>query len=213
MFSCVFVYIAHFTGFSRFVLHFQHCFCIIQIRIPDYLIVYWALSSPQRKSKHSTYNNMKEGDFLMKYGHFDDVHQEYVITTPKTPLPWINYLGCNEFSVWYPTPAADIPSIRMPNCCVWPVIVTIMYRQTSTANICILRMEIPYGIPAGSLRRPSWILTSAVTVSVTAVSPLPRTVLRLPCSPSFLWMITVRSLSWLWPTEAPRTRSCPYSLM
>lgn len=33
----------------------------------------------------------------MKYGHFDDVHQEYVITTPKTPLPWINYLGCNEF--------------------------------------------------------------------------------------------------------------------
>ena len=28
----------------------------------------------------------------MKYGHFDDVHQEYVITTPKTPLPWINYL-------------------------------------------------------------------------------------------------------------------------
>ena len=40
---------------------------------------------------------MKEGDFLMKYGHFDDVHLEYVITTPKTPLPWINYLGCNEF--------------------------------------------------------------------------------------------------------------------
>ena len=33
----------------------------------------------------------------MKYGHFDDVHQEYVITTPKTPLPWINYLGCSEF--------------------------------------------------------------------------------------------------------------------
>ena len=33
----------------------------------------------------------------MKYGHFDDVHQEYVITTPKAPLPWINYLGCNEF--------------------------------------------------------------------------------------------------------------------
>lgn len=40
---------------------------------------------------------MKEGGFLMKYGHFDDVHQEYVITTPKTPLPWIDYLGCNEF--------------------------------------------------------------------------------------------------------------------
>ena len=33
----------------------------------------------------------------MKFGFFDDTNQEYVITTPKTPLPWINYLGCNEF--------------------------------------------------------------------------------------------------------------------
>ncbi len=33
----------------------------------------------------------------MKYGHFDDVNREYVITTPKTPLPWINYLGCENF--------------------------------------------------------------------------------------------------------------------
>ena len=33
----------------------------------------------------------------MKFGFFDDANQEYVITTPKTPLPWINYLGCNEF--------------------------------------------------------------------------------------------------------------------
>lgn len=33
----------------------------------------------------------------MKYGYFDDTNQEYVITTPRTPLPWINYLGCGEF--------------------------------------------------------------------------------------------------------------------
>ena len=33
----------------------------------------------------------------MKFGHFDDEAKEYVITTPKTPLPWINYLGCNSF--------------------------------------------------------------------------------------------------------------------
>ncbi|MBQ8278894.1 MAG: glycosyl transferase [Roseburia sp.] len=33
----------------------------------------------------------------MKFGYFDDQQREYVITTPKTPLPWINYLGCNEF--------------------------------------------------------------------------------------------------------------------
>ncbi|MBR5342743.1 MAG: glycosyl transferase [Oscillospiraceae bacterium] len=33
----------------------------------------------------------------MKYGHFDDARREYVITTPRTPLPWINYLGNEDF--------------------------------------------------------------------------------------------------------------------
>ena len=33
----------------------------------------------------------------MKFGFFDDANQEYVIETPRTPLPWINYLGTNEF--------------------------------------------------------------------------------------------------------------------
>ena len=33
----------------------------------------------------------------MKFGHFDDVKKEYVIDTPRTPLPWINYLGSNDF--------------------------------------------------------------------------------------------------------------------
>ncbi len=33
----------------------------------------------------------------MKFGYFDDANKEYVITTPKTPLPWINYLGCKDF--------------------------------------------------------------------------------------------------------------------
>ena len=33
----------------------------------------------------------------MKFGYFDDENREYVITTPMTPLPWINYLGCKEF--------------------------------------------------------------------------------------------------------------------
>ena len=33
----------------------------------------------------------------MKFGYFDDRALEYVITTPRTPLPWINYLGCNDF--------------------------------------------------------------------------------------------------------------------
>lgn len=33
----------------------------------------------------------------MKFGFFDDAKKEYVITSPKTPYPWINYLGTNGF--------------------------------------------------------------------------------------------------------------------
>lgn len=33
----------------------------------------------------------------MNYGYFDDAQKEYVITTPTTPLPWINYLGSDQF--------------------------------------------------------------------------------------------------------------------
>lgn len=33
----------------------------------------------------------------MKYGYFDDKAREYVITEPKTPWPWINYLGNKDF--------------------------------------------------------------------------------------------------------------------
>lgn len=33
----------------------------------------------------------------MKFGKFDDQRKEYVINTPKTPYPWINYLGNEEF--------------------------------------------------------------------------------------------------------------------
>ncbi len=33
----------------------------------------------------------------MRYGYFDDRAREYVITTPETPLPWINYLGSQDF--------------------------------------------------------------------------------------------------------------------
>jgi cellobiose phosphorylase len=33
----------------------------------------------------------------MKYGHFDDKNREYVIDNPRTPWPWINYLGNEDF--------------------------------------------------------------------------------------------------------------------
>ncbi len=33
----------------------------------------------------------------MKFGYFDDLNREYVIDTPQTPYPWINYLGNEGF--------------------------------------------------------------------------------------------------------------------
>lgn len=33
----------------------------------------------------------------MKFGYFDDENREYVVETPATPLPWINYLGNQDF--------------------------------------------------------------------------------------------------------------------
>src|SRR5690554_4244954 len=35
----------------------------------------------------------------MKFGHFDDLNKEYVINTPYTPYPWINYLGSDDYFV------------------------------------------------------------------------------------------------------------------
>ena len=33
----------------------------------------------------------------MQFGHFDDQRREYVITDPRTPVKWINYLGTRAF--------------------------------------------------------------------------------------------------------------------
>ncbi len=38
-----------------------------------------------------------KGERGMKFGFFDDARKEYVITTPTTPYPWINYLGSQEY--------------------------------------------------------------------------------------------------------------------
>jgi len=39
----------------------------------------------------------QSGSPSMKFGYFDDQQREYVITQPDTPLPWINYLGCQAY--------------------------------------------------------------------------------------------------------------------
>ena len=42
-------------------------------------------------------NKICRNEVYMNLGYFDDDNKEYVITTPRTPLPWINYLGCESF--------------------------------------------------------------------------------------------------------------------
>lgn len=37
-------------------------------------------------------------DHQLKYGHFDDVNQRFVITDPHTPRPWINYATNGRYS-------------------------------------------------------------------------------------------------------------------
>ena len=122
----------------------------------------------------------------MKFGYFDDANREYVITTPKTPLPWINYLGCNDFFSLISNTCGgysfykDAKLLRLTR-----------YRYNDvpmdiTVNICTLKMEIPSGIPAGNRSRQIWTPMNAVTVSATAALLHPRTMFRLLFLPLFL---------------------------
>jgi cellobiose phosphorylase len=36
-------------------------------------------------------------NYFMNYGYFDDKNRKYVITNPKTPVRWINYIGTLAF--------------------------------------------------------------------------------------------------------------------
>ena len=48
-----------------------------------------------RRIFHKDFTKMKEVPYEIWF--FDDQNKEYVITTPRTPLPWINYLGSKDF--------------------------------------------------------------------------------------------------------------------
>jgi cellobiose phosphorylase len=50
---------------------------------------YWSLSGSVSLAR-------RRGDNV-QYGHFDDERREYVITRPDTPLPWMNYLGTEDY--------------------------------------------------------------------------------------------------------------------
>lgn len=50
----------------------------------------------------------------MKYGHFDEEKKEFVITRPDTPLPWINYLGAEEYCALMSNTAGGYSFYRDP---------------------------------------------------------------------------------------------------
>ncbi len=123
----------------------------------------------------------------MKFGHFDDDAREYVITTPRTPLPWINYLGSETSLALSPTRRAATVFTRTPSCAASPATGIITYLRILTAAITILKRAAPSGTPAGSPPRPSWIFTSAATVWVTASSPAKRITWPRGWSCSYPW--------------------------
>ena len=92
----------------------------------------------------------------MKFGHFDDKAREYVIDTPRTPYPWINYLGCEKFF--------GIISNTAGGYC--------FYREAGISTSMTTALS---GIPDGSLSRRSWTNTPAATAWVIRSSPAKRT--------------------------------------
>ena len=102
----------------------------------------------------------------MKFGYFDDNAKEYVITSPKTPLPWINYLGCEDFFSLVSNTCGgysfykDAKLLRLTR-----------YRYNnvpgdSNGHYYYIKKEIPSGIRAGCQPRLIWIPMNVITVSV-----------------------------------------------
>ena len=108
----------------------------------------------------------------MQYGYFDDARREYVITTPKTPLPWINYLGSQDF-------LGMISNTGGGYC---------FYRDAKLQRLLRYRYNSVPGDNGGRfyyikeagkdacLPKPDWTVMSAVMVWATPPSPAPRTI-------------------------------------
>jgi len=58
-------------------------------------------------------------DGTSKFGHYDDAAREYVVTDPRTPTKWVNYIGTLDFgkfssSTWQPALAVKLASYECP---------------------------------------------------------------------------------------------------
>ena len=70
----------------------------------------------------------------MKFGFFDDEKKEYVITTPDTPLPWINYLGSQDFFSLISNTCGGYSFYKDAKLLRLPVTAIIIFRQIPTEN-------------------------------------------------------------------------------
>ena len=86
----------------------------------------------------------------MRYGYFDDARREYVITTPATPLPWINYLGSEDFLGMISNTVGATATMRFPGT---------MAAGSTTSR----RQENRPGTQDSCPRRPGWTDMNAVT--------------------------------------------------
>ena len=100
--------------------------------------------------------------------------KEYIITTPATPLPWINYLGnedffslisntCGGYSFYKDAKLLRLTRYRYNTCLL-----------TRTGGIILSIITEPYGLPGGSQSRRPWIPMSVIMDSGTADSFLPK---------------------------------------
>lgn len=104
----------------------------------------------------------------MHFGHFDDQQREYVISDARTPLPWINYLGSEDFFALLSNTAGGYCFYRDAR----------LRRLTRYRyNNCPTDQEgfrfyikdgAQSGTPAGSPQKRSWTAIPAATALATA---------------------------------------------
>ena len=102
----------------------------------------------------------------MRYGHFDDAAKEYVIVTPATPLPWINYLGNEDFFSLISNTGGGYSFYKAPSCAASPATATTTCRVKnvpisnasmrrfaviSLSNLLLIGTQLWCSIPHASL--------------------------------------------------------------
>lgn len=114
-------------------------------------------------SRHSHFTDERAP---MRYGHFDDAAKEYVIVTPATPLPWINYLGNEDFFSLISNTDGGYSFYKAPSCAASPATATTtcrvknvpipnasmrLFTVISLSNLLLIGTQPWYSIPHASL--------------------------------------------------------------